>query len=345
MRLAIYNQELSDHVESATRQQQAGSPSAALARKFANMPPPQSPRGNVLGALNPNSLRKYSSAKKGSAKRSGGQRNTCSRKNNLMTPRSSRKQAHEDDSPTSLLGPKRNARETVSKALPFHIAVDAPREVTSSSSSASSASASPPSKSSFSSSLQAISTTPSSRASASARSPPLAKNSSSSSLASAPRLKTPSPTTSSCAAAGDAGDAKPILGGARRAGRYSSPTDSFLSPISSALVPKGGKRVNARKAMAERAISTASLRSKSNGGDDEGLNLIVPIQQARAKYLRSSSTPVLPGLKSRLKAKLSSPTDALFSPVSSHFVKRSSDGRKLEKLNVQKAIFMKQNRK
>ena len=51
MRLAIYNQELSDHVESATRQQQAGSPSAALARKFANMPPPQSPRGNVLGAL------------------------------------------------------------------------------------------------------------------------------------------------------------------------------------------------------------------------------------------------------------------------------------------------------
>ena len=143
-----------------------------------------------------------------------------------------------------------------------------------------------------------------------------------------------------------------MLGGARGAGRYSSPTDSFLSPISSALVPKGGKRVNARKAMAERSISAASLRSKSSGGNDKGLNLIVPIRQTQAKYLRSSSsTPVLPAMKSRaivqnrLKAKLSSPTDNLFSPVSSHFVKRSSDGKKLEKLNVQKAIFMKQNRK
>ena len=134
--------------------------------------------------------------------------------------------------------------------------------------------------------------------------------------------------------------------------RYSSPTDSFLSPISSAMMPKGGKRANARKAMAERSISATSLRPKSASKDRETLNLIIPIKETQSKYLKpSSSTPVLPSLnakaivENRLKAKFRSPTDAMLSPVSSHFVKRASDGRKLEKLNVRKAIFLKQNRK
>eukprot|EP00946_MAST-07B_sp_MAST-7B-sp1_P004866 g4866.t1 len=361
MRLAIYNQELSDHVKTATRGDSPSRARSTLARKFADMPPPESPRGKVLGALNPNSLRKYSSsAAKGSTSKRSSRRHgktplSKTKKKPAMTPRSSSRDASVTvgDSPTSLLESKSSC-DGISKTLPFHIAVDMPLDEESPSVSNSSAPSS-----TTSSSLMAISTTPrgsrnhDSVKSSGARgleSSPLAKKTSSS-LATIPKLKTPSPTSTSKSYELD--NAKPILGGrGSHLSRYSSPTDSFLSPISSAMVPKGGKRANARKAMAERSISATSLRPKSASNDRESLNLIKPIKETQAKYLKpSSSTPVLPSLsakaivESRLKAKFRSPTDAMLSPVSSHFVKRAGNGRTLEKLNVRKAIFLKQNRK
>jgi hypothetical protein len=42
---------------------------------------------------------------------------------------------------------------------------------------------------------------------------------------------------------------------------------------------------------------------------------------------------------------LFSPTDTLLSPVSSNFYKRDGNGKKLQKMDARKAIFLRQNKK
>ena len=124
MRLAIYNQELSDHVKTATRHDSRPA-RGPLWRGSSPTCPSESPRGKVLGALNPNSLRKYSSSAAKASAPSAVTPLSKTKKKPATTPRSSCRSASAavDASPTSLLESKSSC-DGISKALPFHVAVD-----------------------------------------------------------------------------------------------------------------------------------------------------------------------------------------------------------------------------
>ena len=141
-------------------------------------------------------------------------------------------------------------------------------------------------------------------------------------------------------------------------GRYSSPTDSTFSPVTTAMITGEDYKMRPLQAMAARNFSRREkeekdLTEKTNEGkvdhqrmhakkqEDDDLSVIIPLQGAK-KYSRSGSGSSLPALGAR--SKLFSPTDAVFSPISSNFYKKSKGG-KLQKMDARKSIFLRQNKK
>jgi hypothetical protein len=148
-------------------------------------------------------------------------------------------------------------------------------------------------------------------------------------------------------------------------GRYSSPTDSTFSPCTTAMMTNNTRVMNSRKAMAEKKFKTERKESSKDEDNEEELSVIVPLERAN-KYkkkattlprsslssttsstnstTRTSTLPTL-GMKKNARNKLFSPTDTLLSPVSSNFYKRDGNGKKLQKMDARKAIFLRQNKK
>ena len=136
-------------------------------------------------------------------------------------------------------------------------------------------------------------------------------------------------------------------------GRYSSPTDSTFSPVTTAMITGDDRKMRPLQAMAARNFSRKEqeetkegkvehVKTKTKQEEEELLSVIIPLQGA-GKYKRSGSGSSLPALGATARSKLFSPTDAVFSPVSSNFYK--SKGGKLQKMNARKAIFLRQNKK
>ena len=140
-------------------------------------------------------------------------------------------------------------------------------------------------------------------------------------------------------------------------GRYSSPTDSTFSPVTTAMITGDDRKMRPLQAMAARNLSrkekeesregkvehqSMHVKTKTKQEEEELLSVIIPLQGAQ-KYKRSGSGSSLPALGATARSKLFSPTDAVFSPVSSNFYK--SKGGKLQKMNARKAIFLRQNKK
>jgi len=141
-------------------------------------------------------------------------------------------------------------------------------------------------------------------------------------------------------------------------GRYSSPTDSTFSPVTTAMMTNKERRMNPRKALAQRSLAAARMgEEKKRDADtatashhkqeDDDMSVIIPLPGA-SKYKRSNSSSALPslGMSKGGRNKLFSPTDSVFSPVSSNFYKRSTGPNgKLQKMNARKSIFLRQNKK
>ena len=90
-------------------------------------------------------------------------------------------------------------------------------------------------------------------------------------------------------------------------------------------------------------------KSSQHKQEEDELSVIIPLP-GKTKYVRSNSSSSLPslslGMKKNERMKLFSPTDSVFSPVSSNFYKRTvGPNGKLEKMNARKAIFLRQNKK
>jgi hypothetical protein len=134
-------------------------------------------------------------------------------------------------------------------------------------------------------------------------------------------------------------------------GRYSSPTDNTFSPCTTAMLTNKTQQLHPRKAMAEKKYKTRqeemSKGTTETQQNTDDLSVIIPLHR-KNKYTNatamSSSSSSLPSLSSKQANHLFSPTDSLFSPVSSNFYQKKKGG-KLEKLNARKSIFLKQNKK
>ena len=130
---------------------------------------------------------------------------------------------------------------------------------------------------------------------------------------------------------------------------YKSPSDMLMSPVSTSMTFQG-VRVDARKAIAKRAILAKKKNtapSQVSSSSDEGSSVVTTIIPTRSNR---SVLPSLPSAKQRFAKlnqleKLRSPTDSICSPVSSAFYEKRAQGGKLQKVNVRKSIFQKNNRK
>ena len=305
---------------------------------------PESPRGKVLGSINPNSIRAHSSRKV---------RKSCSK-----TPKSnSRKKVgstlnifedkDDNDEETTRTGsPPNQASPSNCSSAADHIS--SPTEEFGKVARGSLFVDVEPNYPKPKSPLSKLSTTSTQQFSTSPRS----------SLASAPTMKTPSPQ------AGAMGGKKlleqrpstmhqlPLSLG----GRYSSPTDNTFSPCTTAMLTNKTQQLHPRKAMAEKKYKTRQeemskgtkeTKETQNTQDVDELSVIIPLHR-KNKYTKAQALPAssssLPSLSSKQASHLFSPTDSLFSPVSSNFYQKKKGG-KLEKINARKSIFLKQNKK
>ena len=103
----------------------------------------------------------------------------------------------------------------------------------------------------------------------------------------------------------------------------------------------------ARRLKEEQGIEGATVPEREAEEGEELLSVIIPLQGVN-KYKKSNSFSNLPtlGMNKKVQNKLFSPTDSLFSPVSSNFYKRGTGpSGKLQKMDARKAIFLRQNKK
>ena len=361
-----------------------------LALDISNMPMIQSPHGKVLGDINPNSIRAHSSRKKSGRK-------TPQSNQRRRTPKSKQKNSfsiHTDDNTTSnnhnndtsspSTSTSRRSTKISSPTEEFdtitrggRLFIDIDQDVSASgtnfsnnstTTTTSSANKRRPlsAKSTFTSNIfkssspsSKLSKLPSSTTKQFIKSPPIKTAISRTSLASAPALKTPSPPSGIMSKKAmqqrHVQQQLPLSLG----GRYSSPTDSTFSPVTTAMITGVDRSLNPRKAMAKRNLAMARHQEKNNTSmeskssqhkqEEDELSVIIPLP-GKTKYVRSNSSSSLPslslGMKKNERMKLFSPTDSVFSPVSSNFYKRTvGPNGKLEKMNARKAIFLRQNKK